>query len=213
MHFLPDVYVTCDVCQGKRFNRETLEVRYKGKNIAEVLDMTVDEARILREHARHARQAPDPDGRRPGLHQARAAGHHPLRRRGPAGQAGPRAVPNGHRQDALHPGRAHHRPALRRHRKLLEVLHRLVDEGNTVIVIEHNLDVIKTADYVIDLGPEGGDGGGRLAASGPRNKWRSSRIHMMGGFQGCCWVRVYWRYDDAELASPSRSQVKLGNES
>ena len=118
MHFLPDVYVPCEVCHGKRYNRDTLEVWYKGKNIAEVLEMSVEESRrVLRQRAAH--RAPPQGARRggPGLHQARPAGDHAVRRRGPAGQAGQRAEQDRHRQDALHPRRAHHRPALPGHRQ------------------------------------------------------------------------------------------------
>ncbi len=117
MHFLPDVYVPCEVCKGRRYNRETLEVRYKGKSIADVLDLTV--------------------------------------------------------ADALH---------FEDVRLLLEVLHRLVDKGNTVVVIEHNLDVVKTADWVIDLGPEGGELGGRVVAEGPPEKIVQSKASHTGQF-------------------------------
>ena len=115
MHFLPDVYVPCEVCGGKRYNRETLEVRFKGKNVAEVLDMSVEEARgVLRQPAEDPAPAADPARRGLGLRQAGPALDHAVRRRGAAGQAGDRAGQDRHGQHAVHPGRAHHRPALRR---------------------------------------------------------------------------------------------------
>ncbi len=117
MHFLPDVYVPCDVCHGQRYNRETLEIRYKGKNIHEVLAMTVEQAHAFFEPvpARRA-QARDAARRGPGLHHARPVGDDAVRRRGAAREAGPRAVEARHRAHALHPGRADDRPALPRHR-------------------------------------------------------------------------------------------------
>jgi hypothetical protein len=115
MHFLPDVYVPCDVCKGKRYNRETLEVKYKGKNIHEVLEMTVERPGVLRCRAGPGAQAADPDGRGPLLHPPGPERHHPVRRRGAAGQAQPRAVQARHGPDPLHPGRADHGAALPRH--------------------------------------------------------------------------------------------------
>ena len=168
MHFLPDVYVPCEVCKGKRYNRETLEVHYKGKTIAEVLDMTVEEAlEFFENDPADPAQAADAARRRPGLHPARPAGHHALRRRGAAGQAGDASCRSGATGRTLYildePTTGLHFADIE---KLLEVLQRLVDQGNTVVVIEHNLDVIKSADWLIDLGPEGGEGGGRLIAAG-----------------------------------------------
>ena len=162
MHFLPDVYVQCEVCKGKRYNRETLEIHYKGKNVAEILEMTVDEALdFFERHPGHPEQAPDAAGRRDGLHPPRPAGDDAVRRRGAARQAG-------HRAGSAATGKTLYildEPTTGLHfddvARLLKVLGRLADAGNTVIVIEHNLDVIKTADWVIDLGPEGGDGGRR----------------------------------------------------
>ena len=102
MHFLPDIYVPCEVCKGKRYNRETLEVKYKGKNIYDVLEMTVEEGTgLLREPPENPPQAPDPLRCRSGLCEARTGGHHPVRRRGPAGQAGNRALPPSHRTHHL----------------------------------------------------------------------------------------------------------------
>ena len=168
MQFLPDVYVPCEVCGGKRYNREALEVLYRGRSIADVLEMTVDEALDLFEAVpAHPHQAPDAVRRGPGLHPPRPAGDHAVGRRGAAREAGHRAVAAAPPAAPLYildePTTGLHFADVE---KLLEVLHRLVDTGNTVIVIEHNLDVIKTADWIIDLGPEGGARGGQVIASG-----------------------------------------------
>ena len=167
MDFLADVWVTCPVCEGRRFNRETLQVRFKGKSIHDVLEMDVQEALDhfqnvpkIRGHAANAAR------RRPRLHQARPAVPDPVRRRGPAHQAGPRTVPPGTGRTLYildEPTTGLHFDDIQ---KLLQVLHGFVDAGNTVLVIEHNLDVIKTADWLIDLGPEGGSGGGEVVAAG-----------------------------------------------
>jgi len=167
MNFLPDVYVTCETCKGHRYNRETLEIRFKGKSIADVLDMTVEEAQ--------------------GFFQAVPA----IREKMDAlMQVGLGYIKVGQQATTLSGGEAQRvklskelarratgrtlyildEPTTGLHfedvRKLLEVLHELVEQGNTVVVIEHNLDVIKTADWIIDIGPEGGDGGGRIVAVG-----------------------------------------------
>jgi excinuclease ABC subunit A len=167
MHFLPDVYVRCDVCKAKRYNRETLEVKFKGKSIADVLDMTVEEAADL------FKAVPAIRGklemlRRVGLdyihlgQQATTLSGGEAQRVKLAKELSRRAT-----------GRTLYildEPTTGLHfddvRKLLDVLHALVDQGNTVVVIEHNLEVIKTADWIIDLGPEGGDAGGRIVAQG-----------------------------------------------
>ena len=161
MHFLPNVYVTCEQCKGRRYNRETLEIKYRGKSIADVLDLTVDQALPLLENFPPiAEQAPDAAGRRARLHRARPVGDDAERRRGAARQACRRSC------RAAGTGRTLYildEPTTGLHfedtHKLLDVLNKLVDQGNTVVIIEHNLDVIKSADYVIDLGPEGGAGG------------------------------------------------------
>ena len=168
MNFLPDVYVACEVCGGARYNRDTLQVHYKGKNIAEVLrDVDQRGGRVLRADQRDPPLPEDPGGCRARLRAARPERDHPLGRRGAARQAGDRAA------EARRPAARVYvldEPTTGLHfedvRKLLLVLNGLVDKGNTVIVIEHNLDVIKSADWVIDLGPEGGSGGGEVIATG-----------------------------------------------
>jgi len=167
MHFLPDVYVTCDVCRGRRYNRETLEIRYKGKNIADVLEMTVAEALEFMENI------PSVNRRLQTLYDVGLDYIH-------LGQ--PATTLSGGEAQRVKLSKELSRKStgntlyildepttgLHLHdiKKLLEVLSRLVDAGNTVLVIEHNLDVIKSADYIIDLGPEGGDDGGRVIATG-----------------------------------------------
>jgi excinuclease ABC subunit A len=167
MHFLPDVYVTCDVCKGKRYNRETLEVMFKGKSIADVLDMTVDEAEAFFSAVPSVRDKME-TLKRVGLgyikvgQQATTLSGGEAQRVKLAKELSKRATGRTlYILDEPTTGLHFHDVA-----KLLEVLHELVDNGNTVVVIEHNLEVIKTADHILDLGPEGGDGGGELVASG-----------------------------------------------
>ena len=167
MHFLPDVYVPCDVCKGRRYNKETLEVRYKGRNIYEVLDMTVDEAcEFFANVPKIARRLETM--REVGLGYVKL-GQSSTTLSGGEAQRAKLATELSRRSTGrtiyildepttgLHVADVH---------RLVDVLQKLVDAGNTVVVIEHNLDVIKVADYILDLGPEGGDGGGRLVASG-----------------------------------------------
>jgi len=168
MHFLPDIYVPCDVCKGKRYNRETLEVRYKGKNIHEVLDMTVDEALEFFENLPKIRQKlitlvdvglgyvklGQPSTTLSGGEAQRVKLATELSKRSTGNTFYVLDEPT----TGLHTADVH---------RLIEVLDRLTDAGNTVVVIEHNLDVIKTADHLIDLGPEGGDAGGEVLFEGP----------------------------------------------
>lgn len=168
MHFLPDVYVTCDTCKGKRYNRETLEVLFKGKSIADVLDMTVEEAAEFFKAVPRVRET-FKTLHRVGLdyihvgQQATTLSGGEAQRVKLAKELSKRATGRTlYILDEPTTGLHFHDVA-----KLLEVLHELVAQGNTVVVIEHNLEVIKTADWVIDLGPEGGDGGGEIVAWGP----------------------------------------------
>lgn len=179
MHFLPDMYVPCDVCHGKRYNRETLEVKYKGKSISDVLDMTVEEAMVFFEAI-------------PAIHRRLEALH----------EVGLDYIRLGQSATTLSGGEAQRvklakelakrdtgktlyildEPTTGLHfhdiAKLLYILHTLRDRGNTVVVIEHNLDVIKTADWIVDLGPEGGSGGGEIVATGtPETVAKNSRSH------------------------------------
>ena len=167
MHFLPDIYVPCEVCKGKRYNRETLEVKYKGKNIHEVLEMTVEEAlgffenlprlynkiQTLYEVGLGYVKLGQPSTTLSGGEAQRVKLATELAKR----STGKTIYILDEPTTGLHTADVH---------KLIEVLQKLVDVGNTVVVIEHNLDVIKTADYVIDLGPEGGDGGGTVVVTG-----------------------------------------------
>ena len=184
MHFLPDVYVTCEVCKGRRYNRETLEVEYRGLNIAQVLEMTVSQA--LEFFRRH---------------------HAPIRDRlQTLNDVGLEYVKLGQSATTLSGGEAQRvklsrelgrrstgrtvyildEPTTGLHfadiSKLLEVLNRLVDAGNTVVVIEHNLDIIKSADYVVDLGPEGGDEGGEVVAKGTPEQIARAKKSFTGKF-------------------------------
>ena len=179
MHFLPDIYVTCEVCKGKRFNEQTLEVRYKGKSISEVLEMTVEEALDIFANVPMVSSK---------LQTLRDVGLDYVQLGQPAttlsgGEA--QRVKLSTELSKRATGRTFYildEPTTGLHfadiDRLLRVLQRLVDQGNSVLVIEHNLDVIKTADYLIDLGPEGGDKGGELVACGePEEVVKVSRSH------------------------------------
>ena len=181
MHFLPDIHVPCEICHGKRYNRETLEVRYKDKNIADVLDMTVDEALTFFENLPRLREKIQT------LHDVGLSyvklGQSSTTLSGGEAQRVKLATELSRRNTGktiyvldepttgLHMADVH---------KLVDILQKLTDGGNTVVVIEHNLDVIKTADYIIDLGPEGGDGGGMVVASGTPEQVAKSRKSYTG---------------------------------
>jgi excinuclease ABC subunit A len=183
MHFLPNVYVTCEQCKGRRYNRETLEIKYRGKSIADVLELTVDQALPLLENfppiANKLRTLQDVGLGYLGLGQSattlsggeaqRVKLAKELSRRG----TGQTLYILDEPTTGLHFADTH---------KLLDVLNKLVDQGNTVVIIEHNLDVIKSADYVIDLGPEGGSAGGRIVAQGTPEVVARSRESFTGRF-------------------------------
>jgi len=179
MHFLPDVYVTCDVCKGKRYDRETLEVKYRGKSISNVLDSTVEEARELFKAVPSIREKMETLGR-VGLDYVKVGQPATTLSGGEA-----QRVKLSKELSKRATGRTLYildEPTTGLHfhdvAKLLEVLHELVDQGNSVVVIEHNLEVIKTADWVIDMGPEGGDGGGEVVGVGtPEQIAANSRSH------------------------------------
>jgi excinuclease ABC subunit A len=183
MHFLADVYVPCDVCKGKRYNRETLEIRFKGKNIQEILDMTVEDALPFFSAVPTVQ---------PKLQTLLDVGLSYIR----LGQSAT-TLSGGEAQrvklskelSKRATGRTLYildEPTTGLHfadiAQLLAVLHRLRDEGNTIIVIEHNLDVIKTADWVVDMGPEGGDGGGRIIAAGTPENIAANKASYTGHY-------------------------------
>jgi excinuclease ABC subunit A len=183
MHFLPDVYVPCEVCKGKRYNRETLEVRFRGKNIAEVLDLTVEDAAAFFENQPRIRQKLETlvDVGLGYVHLGQSA----TTLSGGEAQRVKLATELSKRDT----GRTLYildEPTTGLHfadiAQLLLVLQRLRDEGNTIIVIEHNLDVIKTADWVVDLGPEGGDGGGRVIAVGTPEQVAANKASYTGHY-------------------------------
>ena len=183
MHFLPDVYVPCEVCKGRRYNRETLEVKYKGKNIYDVLDMTVEEAMHFFENVPSIRRKMEtlydvglsyirlgqPSTTLSGGEAQRIKLATELSKR----STGKTIYILDEPTTGLHFADVH---------KLTEILHRLAEDGNTVIVIEHNLDVIKTADYIIDIGPEGGDKGGTVIVEGTPEEVAKSPVSYTGKY-------------------------------
>ncbi|MBK1635679.1 excinuclease ABC subunit UvrA [Rhodovulum adriaticum] len=179
MHFLPDVYVTCETCHGARYNRETLEIQFKGKSIADVLDMTVEDAQEFFKAVPSIREKMDALAR-VGLGYIKVGQQATTLSGGEA-----QRVKLSKELSKRATGRTLYildEPTTGLHfedvKKLLEVLHELVEQGNTVVVIEHNLDVIKTADWIIDIGPEGGDGGGEIVAEGtPEEVAQVERSH------------------------------------
>ena len=183
MHFLPDVYVPCEVCKSKRYNRETLEIHYKGKNISEVLDMTVDEALEFLHNIPTLRRKLE-------TIQAVGLGYIHLGQQATTLSGGEaQRVKLSTELSKIGTGKTFYildEPTTGLHfediKQLLTVLDRLVDKGNTVVVIEHNLDVIKTADYIIDLGPEGGDEGGNVVATGTPEEVAAHKTSYTGKF-------------------------------
>ena len=185
MHFLPDIYVPCEVCHGKRYNRETLEVKYKGKTISDVLDMTVEEALQFFENIPRIKnklqtlydvglsyvQLGQSSTTLSGGEAQRVKLATELSRK----STGKTVYILDEPTTGLHTADVH---------KLVQILQRLTEGGNTVIVIEHNLDVIKTADYIIDLGPEGGDGGGRLVVCGTPEEVAQCKGSYTGQYLG-----------------------------
>ena len=183
MHFLPDVYVPCEVCKGKRYNKETLQVMYKGKNISDVLEMTVEEAceffanipsiysklktilDVGLGYIKLGQPAPTLSGGE--AQRVKLATELSKRSTGRTIYVLDEPTTGLHTYDVS---------------KLIDMLNRLVDAGNTVVVIEHNLDVIKVADYIVDLGPEGGDGGGKLVACGTPEKVAECEKSFTGHF-------------------------------
>ncbi|HOM05728.1 MAG TPA: excinuclease ABC subunit UvrA, partial [Candidatus Kapabacteria bacterium] len=190
MNFLPDVYVTCDTCNGKRYNDETLQVKYKNKSIADVLDMTVEEALSF------FNEIPKIKNKLQTLFDV-GLGYVKLGQQAPTLSGGEaQRVKLATELSKVSTGKTLYlfdEPTTGLHfediRILLELLHKLVDKGNTVVVIEHNLDVIKTADWVVDLGPEGGEKGGEIIAAGPPEKI----VEMKKGYT--------WLYLEKELKS------------
>jgi len=183
MHFLPDIYVKCDNCKGSRYNRETLEVRYNGKSISNILNMTVDEASefftnipIIKEKLSMLKRV--------GLGYLQLGQSATTLSGGEA-----QRIKLSKELSRRATGKTIYildEPTTGLHfedvRKLLEVLHALVDSGNTVVVIEHNLDIIKTADWIIDLGPEGGEKGGKIIAEGPPEKLVRKKQSLTGKY-------------------------------
>ena len=183
MHFLPDIYVPCDVCKGKRYNRETLDIRYKGKNISEVLDMTIEEANEFFTNipvvAKKLNTLIDV-----GLTYIKLGQNATTLSGGEAQRV--KLAKELSKRDTGKTLYILDEPTTGLHffdiEQLLKVLHRLRDHGNTIIVIEHNLDVIKTADWIIDMGPEGGSGGGMIIATGTPEEVANNKSSHTGHY-------------------------------
>ena len=204
MHFLPDVYVTCETCKGKRYNRETLEVLFKGKSIADVLDMTVEDG------AKFFSAVPAIASKLDTLNQV-GLGYIKVGQQATTLSGGEaQRVKLAKELSKRATGRTLYildEPTTGLHfedvKKLLEVLHELVDGGNTVLVIEHNLDVVKTADWVLDLGPEGGDGGGKLVAAGTPEDLAANPASHTGRFL----AETFRRQDQRRAARNKREKA------
>ena len=203
MHFLPDMYVPCDVCHGKRYNRETLEIRYRGRNISEVLDLTVEQALEYFESvpaiARKLHTLIDV-----GLSYIRL-GQSATTLSGGEAQRVKLSLELSRRST----GRTLYildEPTTGLHFRdielLLQVLNQLVDSGNTVLIIEHNLDVIKTADWLVDMGPEGGDGGGRVVAQGTPETVAAAEASHTGHYLGRCTHMSFRTHTRISLPGP-----------
>ncbi|MCH9807386.1 MAG: excinuclease ABC subunit UvrA [Alphaproteobacteria bacterium] len=206
MHFLPDVYVTCDQCKGERYNRETLDVRYRDKSIADVLDMTVEEGAEFFKAVPSIRDKLE-TLKRVGLtyikvgQQATTLSGGEAQRVKLAKELSKRATGRTlYILDEPTTGLHFHDVA-----KLLEVLHQLVEAGNTVVVIEHNLEVIKTADWIIDMGPEGGDGGGRVVAAGTPEEVAAVAESYTGGY-----LKKLLKRRGATLRAPAKKAAAKG---
>ena len=207
MNFLPDVYVPCEVCHGSRYNSETLEVEYKGKNISDVLNMTADQAldffSAIPKITRKLQTIHDV-----GLGYV-TLGQSATTLSGGEAQRMKLASELQKKADGKNfyildePTTGLHTDDIKR---LLDVLHRLVDKGNTVLIIEHNLDVIKTADYLIDLGPEGGDGGGQVVATGTPEDIAAVKESYTGQYLGPVLKRDKQRMADAQQKSTAKSK-------
>lgn len=205
MHFLPDVYVTCETCKGKRYNRETLDVTFKGKSIADVLDMTVEEG------AKFFSAVPAISNKMDTLNRV-GLGYIKVGQSATTLSGGEaQRVKLAKELSKRATGRTLYildEPTTGLHfedvRKLLEVLHELVDTGNTVLVIEHNLDVVKTADWVLDIGPEGGDGGGQLIAAGTPETIAKTKDSWTGKFL----AEAFRRQDERRAAASKRTRAK-----
>ncbi len=199
MHFLPDIFVTCEVCRGKRYNRETLEVQYKGKSIWDILDMTVDQALEFFEHIPKIR-------RKLQTLADVGMGYIKLGQQATTLSGGEaQRVKLSRELSKRSTGRTVYildEPTTGLHfddiRKLLDVLNRLTESGNTVIVIEHNLEVIKTADHVVDLGPEGGDAGGEIIAEGTPEEIANIPFSYTGQFLQKIFARDRARMEPKE---------------
>ena len=206
MHFLPDVYVTCDVCHGKRYNRETLEVKFKDKSIADVLDMTVEEAAEFFKAVPSIRNKMDTLNR-VGLGYIKVGQQATTLSGGEA-----QRVKLAKELSKVATGRTLYildEPTTGLHfedvRKLMEVIQELVEAGNTVVIIEHNLDVIKQADWIIDLGPEGGDGGGQIVATGTPE----DVAEVKGSYTGQFLSELLARHDDRAAAKAPKREPRV----